>query len=51
LQIELSCDASLFFHYSANVCPSAYEDIKVCNALELERDQMYACGVNQLALL
>lgn len=29
LQVELSCDASLFFHYSANVSSSAYEDIKV----------------------
>ncbi|WIA11211.1 hypothetical protein OEZ85_011338 [Tetradesmus obliquus] len=28
VRVELSCDASLFFHYSANVSPSAYEDIK-----------------------
>lgn len=29
VQVELSCDSSLFFHYAANISAAAFEDIKV----------------------
>lgn len=29
MQVELSCDSSLFFHYAANISADAFEDIKV----------------------